>query len=150
MFVQYSAQGHLSAWSCNQLPLPALGNKSQCHPEGGRGSPPTSDCVTARPSAALSSWAARAWPTGCHHHDLEARGNDTISFPKNLDPLFNKSNLLECQRSAAELEKFTGRNVKDREKVLPPICSCLPDEATAALTGPSAALCSPEAPSLRA
>lgn len=88
------------------------GNKSP-RPEGGRDSPPTTDVVTARPSTAPSQ------TPGCHHHDLESKGNDTISFPKNGDPLFSKLNLLESQRSAAELEKFTGRSVKGRENVLP-------------------------------
>lgn len=88
------------------------GNKSP-RPEGGRDSPPTTDVVTARPSTAPSQ------TPGCHHHDLESKGNHTISFLKNGDPLFSKLNLLESQRSAAELEKFTGRSVKGRENVLP-------------------------------
>lgn len=88
------------------------GNKSP-RPEGGQDSPPTTDVVTARPSTAPSQ------TPGCHHHDLESKGNHTISFPKNGDPLFSKLNLLESQRSAAELEKFTGRSVKGRENVLP-------------------------------
>lgn len=129
VFAQCSAQGHLSACPATNFLFLCRGagggDKTGSSPEGGRGSPPTTAVITARASIALSSWTARARPTGCHHYDLESRGNDTI-FPKNLDLLFNKLNFLECQRSAAELEKFTGRNVKDREKVLSPICSSLP------------------------